>query len=264
MAKLSKPVKRAVNALIHAQAEDKYQRMENGYVNQPVPLHGWNGIGSAGLVTINTPFTLFPAIDQGVGSYQRLGNKIKVKSLVVNWQISILNDISGDTQAGSDSIPLLVRLLVLKSKSVTNAPLIPSTVATSIGQDLFNYGSGQYGGATNRPADMDLRVNRKAYTVVTDKVMKLEKGDGADPISTATGGTVTTVSPTSVHRFTTRIPCGTPLVYPSEGAIFPDNFAPFFSVTYTQANADCPIPPSPAYLNRVLVHYDVHCDYEDS
>lgn len=255
IAKPSKNFVKKVNKILHANAEDKYQRTATGYTIQPVPLTGWAGLFSAGNVAINTPYTLLPSVIQGTGSWNRLGNKIKVKSLIVNFQLSL--------KPGDDSIPLLVRLLVLKNKAVQEATLIPSIVTPS--SDLFNLGSGQFGGGFNRPCDMELRVNRKAYTVVNDRVMKLEKGTGLDPYTAAPPGTVVCVSSTSVHRFSVRIPCGTPLVYANEIATFPTNFAPFFVVQYTSANMDTPVPPyaPPGYLDRVLVHYDVHMDYED-
>lgn len=258
--KTSPLFRKKVEKIIHAAAEDKYQRISSGNTLQPMPMALWAGAGGACIPVLNYGYTLFPDITQGPGSFQRLGNKIRVKNLIVNWQISLKPDLGAPVNI--ESLPLLVRLLVLKSKAVQSPPQLASTI--SLGTDLFNYGGGLYGGGTNRPSDMELRVNRKLYTVVSDKVMKLEKGQGADQTSTQPTGSIVCVSPTSVHRFQTRIPCGMNVNYSSESAIFPDNFAPFFTMCWTQANSDCPTPPNPAYLDRVLVHFDVHMDFEDN
>jgi len=259
--KVSKSLRIAVEKIISRDTEDKYNTNAVGIMTQPGVLPLSSQPGSFGSPLANTAYTLLPDIGQGTNYSQRLGDKIKPKSLVVDWVFSL----APLTVAGS-SLPLMVRLLVLKDKEISGAQQVPTTPLST---ELLLLGNGSVGGA-GIPSIQNIltRVNRKRYTVITDKVMKLDKGSGSDPDPTNSSvGNLSDVSVNSVHRFRTRIPCPAALLYPTTAAIFPSNFAPFFTVMWAQANGDLPAPgdPLPAiYVDPVAVAFVAHFDYEDA
>jgi len=255
-------MKKAVKKIIDGENEDKYTNLRLGYSN-PLPLNNTTGIGSYGEPDLNVAYGLMPRIEQGVAQGQRLGDKVRPKSMVVDWVISFSNPLS---EAGT-SLPLLVRLMVLKSKTHKDMNTLSSNLA--IASDLFQLQSDIFGGAFYRTDDINARINRKQYTTITDKVMKLERGTGSDPNSVNSYvGDVTCVSPSSVHRFRTRIACPTWLYAGGSVSTYPSNFAPFFTVCWAQANGDTPVDSPPTaltyLLNPIAVSYTVHLDYEDA
>ena len=223
--------------------EDKYARAEIAPGGQPV-------LFNASITTYAECYPLLPKVTQGVDSYQRVGDKLRPKSLRVELYIVANGTLT-------TSMLQRVRLFVLQDKSLSNWSAIDTT---PIGNQLLDFGS-FLGGFSGLPNCELIRVNKRRYKVIKDKVVTLAKGTGLTPNTGGINGTQTFVSGSQYHKITFKIPTPAVLHYSNPLDNYPTNFAPFMCLGYTQPDGDT-APDSGVF--KVAVQFSSHLDYEDA
>lgn len=238
----AKLVRAVAKKVVSDALEDKYARAEPQSGGQPVLFNS--------TITLFTEFyPLLPTITQGVDSYQRVGDKIRPKSLIVDVQMAM-------NGALSTAMMNRVRLFLMESKGVRDFSLRDQIQPTQ----LLDFGN-TVGAFTGLPNQTLVRVNRRAFKVFHDKLYVMSKGVGTTPQTAGAGGTQTSMSANQVINLRFKIPCPAVLHYNSPLATYPTNFAPFITLGYVQPDGD--ISPDTA-VNKVAMTYSAHLDYEDA
>ena len=249
---MKKTVTALVKREIHKSAEDKYATDYN------LP----NGSNAPQQFTTKIAFPydfkpIIPATIQGTKGLERVGNKITPKALVLKLTITMTG---APTTNSSDQF--WGRLIVGTHKSYKyrptfNSNVVPSTLLLAQG------GVTQiYDGSVN---SNNWRINRKEFSIVKDKLIKLQRGFGTLPqaanVVPYIGDQIYT-SPNATHQVTVRIPCPATLVFSDNADQYPSNFCPFFAFGYAA-------PQGPASGEggemdyRVGISWVSHLDYED-
>lgn len=104
--------------------------------------------------------TLVPAISQGAGQGQRIGNQVKITSNLVNLQFTQAGTLNTDS-------PSLIRVMIISTKNA------PTTTPTLTG--LFQNGNTSVDpvAGISDYNDFIRKVNRDVYMVAYDKVIKV-------------------------------------------------------------------------------------------
>lgn len=270
VAKLSSPMKKAIVRVFHKQQEDKYASVYPGagaVVNPGTPWSGNPGaaifqtpniLNNVGVATIHP---LLPAVQQGVASFQRIGDRISPKSLVVKFTVTV-------NPAVVPVEDLYCRLFCLSDKSIKETTLLvasPVNPGTPIETELFDNGDGTYVGFSGYPRDISMRVNRNRYTVHHDRLIKITKGQGdLGNIPNVYQGNMTFASPLMSHELTLRVPLPKTLNYAQNNFQYPTNAAPFWCLGFIQPSGDGNAAQVIALNQHILANYTVHFDYEDS
>jgi len=270
VAKLSKPMKKAIVQVLHKQQEDKYAAIfpgQGGVVNPGAP---WSGIAGAPIFMtpnilnnpgLSTCHPLLPSIVQGVAAFQRIGDKITPKSLVVKFSITV-------NPAVVSVEDLVCRLFVLSDKSLKDTSQIvssPVNPGTPIETELFDNGDGLYVGFVGKPRDITMRVNKSRYTVHHDRLIRIVKGQGdLGNIPNTYQGSMTFASSAMSHELTLRVPLPKTLTYAQNNFQYPSNSAPFWCLGFVQPSGDGTANQVVSLNNHILVNYTSHFDYEDS
>jgi len=280
--KVNKTFVKKVQAVISKNIEDKYVTLvpgQSGAINPGVPASADPGDGilmSANVVNIpalSTVYPLLPPLLVGTADHERIGDKIRPKSLVVKFQIALNGQGAATTQQLA-SQNIYARLMCLSDKAIKFIPdlvnnLAVNIVGTPVDTQLLDLGDGSSSGiGVLGPNEFSKRINRKKYTVHHDKILKLQKGVGGTNQPTGlVFGTLQYNSPLMTHMLTLRIPCPKSLSYNLNGASYlnyPNNFAPFFCMALMTMDGQ----QNPAYQtnlnNSVKLNYVVHFDYEDA
>jgi len=235
---------RAVAKKVVADAlEDKYARAEPQQGGQPVFLN-------SGITSPSDCYPIMPTIVQGSDKNQRIGDKIRPKSLVVQGYIT--SDGTLDT-----SMLQRVRLFIIEDKGIRNWQLSGSL---QVGSDLLDNGGnkGQYSGLPNQET---IRLNTDRYKKYVDRVYTLCKGEGLTPNAGGVGGSQMFVSNQQIHPFRFKIPTPAVLNYNTGSNLYPTNFAPFLCLGHSQPDGD--ITPD-VNVTKVAMTYSAHLDYEDA
>lgn len=223
--------------------EDKYARAEIAPGGQPV-------LFNASITAPSEQYNLLPAVVQGTDSFNRIGDKIRPKSLRVEIYITANGLLT-------TSMLQRVRLFMLEDKTLKSwSSLASSPIATQ----LLDFGS-FLGGFSGLPNCDLIRVNKRRYKVIKDKSMTLAKGTGLTPNTGGINGTQTFVGTQQYYKMTVKIPTPAVLHYASPGDSYPTNFAPFMILGYTQPDGD--VAPDSG-VQKVAVQFSSHLDYEDA
>lgn len=211
VATLTKPVARAVQRIVSRNLETKY--ITTGVEN--AVFHN-SAIGPA------DQYRVLPNIAAGVSEFQRVGDRIRPKSLTVKGQVSMYTPTPNNK-------PIMVRILILQLKAARYWPNAvnvwnsgASNVLLKINDDVTAAENIPYNGDYNSNF---LPVNREAFDVLGERFIKL---DGHKD------GSVESVTPGALAR-TFNIPikkCPKVLKYTGQAAVAPENFAPFMAVGY--------------------------------
>lgn len=209
-------------------------------------------------ITNNDIYQLLPPIVQGTASNQRIGDKIRPKSMRVNFVLTTNN-------AETSSLIAQVRLLVLQDKSIKSVlalqPITGVQPGSPVGTELLQYG-GTLQGFQGLPSDVMARVNRERYSVIKDVQREVIKGAGRGPISAnAYTGDQVYVTGQTTHRFTVVVPTPAVLKYSNQTDQFPTNFAPFFVLGYAQPDGNA---AGSSLLQRIVLNFETHFDFEDA
>lgn len=181
---------------------------------------------------------LCPLITQGNDDFQRLGDKITGKYLIVRGKVQW--DSTYLTSNGQTFMPpVTCRVLILSQRNVGNNGQIPGSI-----QDQYllkdNVGIGTGRAYTGAAWDNLAPINRELFKVHMDKKIKLNWvhpwDSGSPQYSTGTAGNDRT------KYFYCRIPVKKVLRFdssmPTPNA--PDNFAPFFAFGAVNDDGDTP------------------------
>lgn len=245
-AKLSKPMKRAIQKLISKNIEDKRAFISSG--NSLIYYN--SGINSVGDFT-----NVLPTIQVGSTEAHRIGCKIRAKSLVIKGYMQLEPDVVVNSV---DNKRVGVRLMVLTSKRFKNY----SDMANTAGANLIERGSAATTFNGNI-SDLYAPVNREEWTPYYDKVHYLSQSYTAQQVGSSTPTVQWSVDMTKgIRFFTIRIPLrGKILNYePNVASDLPTNFGIGICLGYAHLNAASPDVVS----TKVGLCWDANFTYEDA
>lgn len=203
-----------VKRIVHKTRENKLVShiIENGVYHN-------SGISNADY------YSVMPAVTQGVGDNQRIGDQIQVKGMYVHVNVSLLSQFAYNANS-----PIRVRLFLLTHKSYKQtqglaANLPPYTT-------LLRSNDDGTAGSTTQPFDGTpqnyiLPVNKEIYNVLKDISFQL-----APPDTSITAGADALYQANKQFKFKIRCPKLLQYDKVSTGVDFPVNWAPFMAVGY--------------------------------
>jgi len=109
-----------------------------------------------------------PVVSQGTGHSNRVGNEIRVRSGYVRGHVNLL---PYDATLNNSPIPCYVKIWILSCKEKNGSAL----ASTSIGNDFLDIVNSSIGLQGNM-LDVELSVNKDAWTVHASKTIKLGVG----------------------------------------------------------------------------------------
>ena len=213
VAHLSKPLKAAINRVVHGNIETKYvaqalQRPDGGSI-----LNAYTGFTS-GITGTSEIYACLPVLSEGTAGHQRAGEYVNPVKARVH-----LNIVS--TQNYLKNADIMVYAFFLEAIAVKdlagygNIPI----------QQLLDNGQGSVVTFDGTSVTSLYKVNTRAFRVI--KVVKKR-------IITNVGGGLTTSLPPVAwdhtlnhHAVTVNIPVPKRLGYASDGSLYPVNHAPF-------------------------------------
>lgn len=200
---------------------------------------------SSGITSVGEMYAAIPQINQGVDSFERVGDVIMPKSIYVDFNVAVKN-------APSDafSTDKIVHIFMLTSKAVKD---LANYTAVPIGQ-LLDYGNGTSGGFDGSSGAAMYPVQKKSFTVLKHWKKRMSAGYGHAIGTTGTqAGTtdsVITVTPSSYATMRIKVPSPKKLKYSVAASTYPNNFAPFFVVGWTRA--DVAGSAGPTFINTYV------------
>lgn len=212
--RLSKPaaaaVRKIAKAVVRRETEDKYISYRNE--------QNFNGTISSG----SECYPLIPPLGQGVDDFQRIGDKIRPKYMIVKGFVQL------NPNAGAQNYmpPSTCRVMVLSQKSIKFSGDVQSKV--DIGhllKDNVSTGTGRpYSGTL---FDNLAPINKEIFTVHMDRKVKFNWLNLQDtPAGVPTPGWQTGNDRTKY--FTCKIKLPKTLSYDDGTGAYPNNAAPFF------------------------------------
>lgn len=161
-------------------------------------------------------YPLLPAITQGQGYNQRIGNRIQPTSLIVDGAVTF-----NDYGEGFIGVPLRVIVMVLQSKSVKDTNLLPDPNISTL-MDNGTGGAPWDGSTTNS----FFPVNTEEFTVLAKRTFKLSDVTAENSVCMS-------------KRYKMSIKCPKQLMYEGTGN-YPTNFAPFIVLGWCRDDAVTP------------------------
>jgi len=190
---------------------------------------------------------LIGEIVQGTDSFNRIGDKVKPKSLLVKGTIALNGGVTG----GFTRVPLQVRVMILSAKDVkVGAQILAGSIDTAhlLEPNIAIANEVDYSGTT---VNALFPVNRDAYRVYYDKTFTL---CGPEPEGTEA---VTKFCANWSYRFK-KMP--SQLTFDNGNGDWANNFAPFLAIGYSYPDGS-----SPDSLTRRLVSTCyARLDFEDA
>ena len=209
----AKAVRKIATSVMRKAAEDKF-------------------VGTTSMTSHNSTITsasecypMVPAITQGTGDYQRIGDKIRGKYLYIKGYVQY-NDTYLNTVGVQGYIPpTTVRVMCLSQKNVKVASAVSSSIDVAhLLKD--NIGTGTARSFGGQPFDCVAPINKDLFTVHMDKKIKFNwvnhyRASGSIPTEALASGNDRT------KYFTCRIKCPATLTFDDGNLDFPNSFAPF-------------------------------------
>jgi len=211
-ARVSKPLKTAINRLISGQMETKY-RAESLRVPGGSTLTAFTGFSSA-ITGTGEIYSLLPTLSEGAGSFQRNGVVVFPKKLRVH-----LNIVS--TQNNLKNADYMVYAFFLQSvsvKALANYTAIPIT-------QLMEDGAGSYTSFDGTSQTSLYKINNESFRVI--RVIKKRIMFNVPQVTSGIVGSVDQDPSQDHHDVSLDIPLPKKLVYATQTSSYPDNFAPF-------------------------------------
>lgn len=188
-AKLSKPMRRAVQRIVRGNEETKYHAEQLLMKTQlDWGIHTYWSPSSIG-----DTMPLVPRIVQGDGSYQRIGSKVRPTRCRVDIEAAIAEVPNGITPlAGQWTNDIYLVMYLLRPKTVKNYQQFANVATTGADwtAELLDNGDGTskaFGYSTligttpyiySNASDLQLPINREYWTLVKRKVVRLTKNYG--------------------------------------------------------------------------------------
>lgn len=203
----------------------------------------------------SNPSGIIPAIANGTGEGQKIGNKVSPKNLMLKYFLQALPTTDSSFTGGNTNpfkgTPFRVRVLVFRHKfaiddfSQTNI-LQQGNTTTSFGSGIDNF---------FRP------YNKDEYTIVYSKTIKMA---ACKHVSGATGATITTentpLGATSFYSGKVKLPLPKVLRY-NDGADVATNQGYFLAVCYCNEDSSA---DSPGTYRRVMLNAETSLTYYDA
>jgi len=230
--------------VIHKQQEDKEAYL---LTNESSLISFNSGINSAG-----DCLQLIPPMTNGTGNYQRIGDKVQLKSHVIKGYYRIVPNLAaGSYKFGN----VMVRMLVVSLKSASNYDMITSDpTLTSKLAGLLQKG-GTTVGFTGQISDVMAPINRDLFTVHYDKVHNIKQ----DYVVTATGG----ITQDTLRMFNINLKVKSKVLKYSDdmsSGLLPTNYSPILLVGYSFADGSLPDTTS----TNLQLYYESRIVFEDS
>ena len=198
-------------------------------------------------------YPLVPAVPQGTDNWQRVGDKIKPKYLLVTGYFGLVFDPVNHTpaQGGGQSgvllsqSPLRVRMIAFTQNDIKAASSGSAVDVTA----LLRGDAGTTVAYTGLASDNLRPVNKDKFKVIKDMQAELV------PIP---GSTQDGVYRTNVH-FSFKVKCPATFKYDANSGDLPNNFAPFIALGYAYPNQATPdVTTTPVVFNVMsrLVYED--------
>ena len=195
-----------------------------------------NGVQHNAAITNPDIAIVLPGMAQGNTNSTRIGDKVSPVSLKVSGATSI-----NDQGLGFIDVPITVKVMCLQAKGIRDSNLVVANA--DLPNLMDNGGTTSWDGSTARSL---FKINRDEFTVLGSRTFRL--GD-------ATAENTRCMS----KRWSMNIKCPQTLRY-GNGALYPDNFAPFFVVGWCR---DDGVTPSPIQL-WVVNTANVFFQYKDA
>lgn len=245
----SKFAKRVL-AIVRRQEETKYVATDNDAAGVPNGSM-WNP--TPNMVNINSIKPAIPALTQGVGDYQRVGQRIAPTSLTVSLNIG-LNPL--DLSANS-LIGVIWYGTAKNGGSWANANPLPTTAVLDNGDGTDVPWAGLRN-QLNLPFDRTL-VSLKRITFRLSKTAGIQNGDlGA---AATPQGNYATSNGLSEKNFTLRFKTPKTLIYNLIGDTLPQNYAPFYYIGFCHADGSAATVDDRTLVN---VNSRVHMRFKDA
>lgn len=197
---------------------------------------------------IPVSLTLTPAIAQGVGQNQRVGNQVRVTKTVVRGHIAMR---PYDASANPRPAPILVKMWLCRYKKLNTAALASTDIATS----FFDTGS-SVTGMTGNILDMELFPNTDSWEVIQTKTVKV----GASSLTTSVPSANATYFDNSSSVVPFEFSCGSRigLCTFNDTSLDPTNKNMFLIFQPSQADGSGTTNLTPAEIS-----YAYMCEYID-
>lgn len=244
--KMKDTTRAGVLAIVRRMMDKKTENKRVGFQVESNVRHN-SPIGAADCVPLIGQIT---PIDSAVGNndQQRIGDRIKPKSLKVRGVLALAPDVAQSIQ------PIFVRVLLLAQKDIkVGSSIIAGNVdAAHLLSPDYNTGPGAdqvpYSGGT---ASVFRPVNTDKFRVYYDKVFKL---CGATNVTVQNELSCVRWS----HTFKKdKLPSA--LTYDAGNGDWANNFAPFLAIGYSYADGTAP----DLVTTRVVSHCDSYLSYDE-
>lgn len=239
-----------VMAVVRRQEETKYVATDNDATGAP---HGPVWYASPNLVNINSVSPAIPALVNGTGDFQRIGQKINPISLTTNLRIGLDQaDLSANSLIG-----VIYYGTTTQAGSWANANPLP-TISFLDNGDGTNVAWAGLRNQLNLPTDRTL-VKVKRITFRLSKSSGIQNGDlgGAGTPQ----GNFATSNGLSEKNFVLKFRPPKTLVYNMVADSLPQNYAPFYYVGFCHADGS-----QLTVADRALVNISsrVHMRFKDA
>lgn len=239
-----------VRKLLDKKTEDKFISWENAP----------GGIATLGraIGPLGSVFRLIQNIPSGSEAYQRLGDKVRPKYLMVRGFVAINFPVPVETAAR-------VRILAVSDKSNKNASPIVNPgppLGALLNDNLLALAPSVAHGYRGFPDDDNSQVNLDQFTLYHDKhydLIQAGKTPAASPPIQGTGAMV-------VYKyFKMKIKCPAVLDFTDSNGDFPTNFCPYLLMGYSYPEGWSLPPADPDPLaNQVRWYVRSTLVYEDA
>jgi hypothetical protein len=240
-----------VMAVVRRQEETKYVATDNDATGAP---HGPVWYASPNIVNINSVSPAIPALVNGTGDFQRIGQKINPSSLYVNLRIGFNpTDLSANSLIG-----VIYYGTTTQSGSWANANPLPTSAFLDNGDGTNSVWTGLRN-QLNLPTDRTL-VKVKRITFRLSKSEGWQNGDNA-PGPGGLNGNYSTSNGLSEKNFVLKFKPPKTLVYNMIADSLPQNYAPFYYVGFCHADGS---PVGVADRTLVNISSRVHMRFKDA
>lgn len=212
-----------VAKVMKGQSETKY--VSNAYEDSTTPF-AINWSAPINLSTVNTYHPALPALGQGVGDYQRVGNKVMPTKLYTDLTVGYqATDIS------CNEVIVTIYYGTTKAGKTWQA----STPIQSAG-DLLDNGDGTTSSFSGIKSDLLYPIN-KAMNNARQITFRLGKSEGLlNPSGALLQGGYATSNGGSFKKLRLNFKPPKSLVYDQTAYVWPSNYAPWYAISFTRVD----------------------------
>lgn len=218
------PFAQKVNAVISRSRETKLAIGPPLAYTTNDALDVWTTFSTA-ITNTGEIYTVIPAVSQGVGDYQRVGNTIQPVSLTTKVNIACV-------ARSTNSISIYAHVFFLTSKTIKDWKLTAGVPITQ----MLDKGDGTNVDFDGRSYNAMLPINKSEFNVIAHKKILLQKG--ANNPNSIYQQDETASSDTFKHfaNFSQKIPLPKELLYATNSETRPTNAFPFMVMGFTASD----------------------------